>query len=370
MPKPQVVVLCPNVANNILNRSRVLWHLLSRDFDVTIVGPDFGKGIWPSLANEGLPLRVIPGRRPGLYRLPDELRPDLIYAQMPRWSSLAVGVVEASRLRVPLLLDCDDVVRFDKLPRPGVALDTLLYSLLIPVRSITATGPVLQRFLGAELIVPHARDAHVFDPARYDAAEARHAYGLSGVKSILFVGTPRNHKGLPEAARAVADLPDDAARLVFIDLSRDGSFTRQLDALAPGRVIGLPRVPFAEVPRLLAAADCVVLPQRPNLLARFQAPMKLFDALAMGRPIVASAVGDIPWALGQAGLLYKPGDHRALQQLLTDVLRDENLARTLSARARTRFLKHFSLEAVRPALGSLLWQSLGSSQPQTIKTLG
>ena len=359
MPKPQLAILCPNLHNNILNRSRVLWQLLARDFEVTIVGPDFGKGVWPTLTEEGLPLRIIPGKKPGLFRLPDDLRPDLLYAQMPRWASLAVGVSEAARLRVPLLLDCDDITRFDKLLRPEIMLETLLHTLLIPVQSVTATGPSLQKFYGAELIVPHARDANVFDPARFSPGEARAAYGLESVKPIVFLGTPRNHKGLPEAAKAVAGLADEAARLVFVDMSQDGSLTRQLSVLAPGRVIGLPQLPFAEVPRLLAAAEAVVLPQRTNLMARFQAPMKLFDALAMGLPIIASAVGDIPWALGDAGLLYKPGDQQALTGLLADVMRDDELRHSLQAAARLRFLQHFSLEAVQPALTSLIWQTLG-----------
>ena len=164
---------------------------------------------------------------------------------------------------------------------------------------------------------------------------------------------------ISELASAVAELAQPDVKFVFIDTTPDRSLTASLEQLAPGRLVGLPPFSFADLPFVLSAAEAVVLPQQASLMGRYQFPAKLLDALAMGLPIIASALGDIPWALGDAGLLYAPGDKSALKAQLAKLLDDESLCSSLGRAARARFLKHFAPAVIEPELDALVSHTLG-----------
>jgi glycosyltransferase involved in cell wall biosynthesis len=72
----------------------------------------------------------------------------------------------------------------------------------------------------------------------------------------------------------------------------------------------------------------------------------LLDAMAFGRPVVATAAGGIPEAVedGKTGLLVPPRDPRALADALLLLLTDEAKARALGSAGRARFLARFSAE--------------------------
>lgn len=368
MSKPKIALLCPDVCTNRLGRAYVLWQLLRKQFDPVIVGPDRGRGLWRPLATAGLPVVVVPKGRAGLWEVPASLQPDLLYVVKPLWESLGVGLRHKLHHNIPLMLDVDDIWRAHKLSRYWLG-ELALHSTIPFLAARTAPSPALAGFYGANLIVPHTRDASVFNPARFDKEQSRAALGLSGVRPVMFLGTPRAHKGLPELASAVAELAQPDVKFVFIDTTPDRSLTASLERLAPGRVVGLPPFSFADLPFVLSAAEAVVLPQQAGLMGRYQFPAKLLDALAMGLPIIASAVGDLPWALGDAGLLYKPGDKLALKAQLARLLDDESLRSSLGLTARARFLERFAPAVIEPELDALVSRALGHAPVPMIPSL-
>jgi starch synthase len=68
------------------------------------------------------------------------------------------------------------------------------------------------------------------------------------------------------------------------------------------------------------------------------------EAMACGRPVVASAVGGIPEVVvpGKTGLLVPPADPGALAEALNCVLRDRAMARQMGLAGRRRVEEHFS----------------------------
>ncbi|WP_300162069.1 glycosyltransferase [Solidesulfovibrio sp.] len=75
-------------------------------------------------------------------------------------------------------------------------------------------------------------------------------------------------------------------------------------------------------------------------------PNVLLEAMSMGIPVAATAVGGIPDLVepGRTGLLSPPGDARALGENLAALLADEALRRDFGDAARQRVLGHFSME--------------------------
>jgi glycosyltransferase involved in cell wall biosynthesis len=79
-------------------------------------------------------------------------------------------------------------------------------------------------------------------------------------------------------------------------------------------------------------------------------PMKVFDAMAMGKPIVASAVSDLPHVLDGCGLLVPPGDVDGLARAIGYLVSHPEEARTLGDRARARCVETYSIGQIGKSL--------------------
>jgi len=102
---------------------------------------------------------------------------------------------------------------------------------------------------------------------------------------------------------------------------------------------------------VLAAADVVVLP---SLHEGY--PNVLLEAMAIGRPVVASAVGDSPDIVveGVTGFLVPPGKSGPLADRLALLLGDPQLRARLGAAARDRAEREFSAERMIVAVEDYL----------------
>src|SRR5262249_38758696 len=154
---------------------------------------------------------------------------------------------------------------------------------------------------------------------------------------VVFPGTRRTHKGLKPLAKAVARIP--RARLAV--LCREDDFTQPEWQEFP--LIRIPLIPYASLPALLAAADVVAIPQLDTEAASHQMPMKVYDAMSMARPIVASAVSDLPVVLEGCARLVAPGDVSSLSKAIGSLLENPAEAQALGQRARARCLQNYTM---------------------------
>jgi len=106
---------------------------------------------------------------------------------------------------------------------------------------------------------------------------------------------------------------------------------------------------------VFAAADVVAMPSLTEGL-----PLTALEALALGRCIVASAVGELPEVLGDgAGLLVPPGDVAALADALRQA-RDPALRGCIEEKARAR-AGGYGAAAMAGAYASLYRRALSGS---------
>jgi glycosyltransferase involved in cell wall biosynthesis len=105
-----------------------------------------------------------------------------------------------------------------------------------------------------------------------------------------------------------------------------------------------------DVANVLAAADVFVLPSLSEGL-----PMALLEAMFAARPIVASAVGDVPVALahGVAGLLVRPGDPAALAGAIARVLASPFEAKHLGCSAQIRAAAEYGVSRMAQRYANL-----------------
>jgi len=108
----------------------------------------------------------------------------------------------------------------------------------------------------------------------------------------------------------------------------------------------------AETLRILKACDVFVMSSRSE-----GTPLALLEAAALGRPIVATAVGGVPEMVtdGQHALLAEFGDADGFAERITRLLEDNDTAARLARRAADHVRMTFSIEAQVGALRQA-WQ--------------
>lgn len=99
-------------------------------------------------------------------------------------------------------------------------------------------------------------------------------------------------------------------------------------------------VPHTRIPEIVSIADVVVAPAPPIGAGEggTGTPLKLFEYMAAGKAIVASAVSQARDVLenGETGLLVKPADSEAFSGAITSLLNDPAERRRLGLNARKR----------------------------------
>jgi len=111
----------------------------------------------------------------------------------------------------------------------------------------------------------------------------------------------------------------------------------------------------SDIGKVLAGSDVFVLPSLSEGV-----PLALLEAMLAGRPVVATAVGEVPIVLdgGRAGIVVPPEDATALANALSTLLGNTALARRLAAAAQTRATERYTFDAMMEGYLALYAQAL------------
>jgi glycosyltransferase involved in cell wall biosynthesis len=180
---------------------------------------------------------------------------------------------------------------------------------------------------------------------------------LAGGKTpkVVSVGRLQAPKDFGTLARALAKLKAGSFQAVLVGDGPDRpALENELRRLGLSNVVELAGE-RDDVPELLAGADVFVLSSRSEGL-----PLSILEAMAVGLPVVASAVGGVPELVvdGTTGLLVRPGDPGELAEALAHVLADAGLRRRLGCAGHERARSLFDLAALRGAYVELYTREL------------
>lgn len=194
-------------------------------------------------------------------------------------------------------------------------------------------------------LVPNGVDTERFVPIpRHEELAAQ--LGVTGKTVIGYVGTIADYEGLgllTTAARELRLTREDFHVLIVGDGAMLEDLQAQVAAEGLGDVVTFTgRVPHEDVERYYSIIDITPFPRLPLPVCEMVSPLKPFEAMAMGKAVVASDVAALAEIVtpGQNGLLHEKGSEESLIEQLTTLLDDPELAGRLGGQARQWVVEH------------------------------
>jgi glycosyltransferase involved in cell wall biosynthesis len=228
---------------------------------------------------------------------------------------------------------------------------------------------------GKLAVLPCAADVQVFQPNQRSEF-ARRNLGLTTEPTVIWVGgfyPWHNLEGLLESfALVLQKIPN--ARLVLVgDGQTRLSVERKAEQLGFGdAVIMTGAVAHNRVPEMVSMADVTVVPAASVAASGggTGTPLKLFEYMAAGKAIVATAVDQAAAVIqhGHNGLLVKEGDVNAFAQAMQALLNDPVERARLGQNARHRAVEQYSWEEYTKRLEGIYQGLLGNAPTVSMST--
>jgi glycosyltransferase involved in cell wall biosynthesis len=211
-------------------------------------------------------------------------------------------------------------------------------------RNLIATGVGPRRII----VNPNGVDTERFRPG-CGGKDVRLSLGIDDRVVIGFLGTFGPWHGAPVLAEAAGLVSTrHACHFLFIGDGDERATAEEILASSENssRATFAGRVSHTDAPRYLDACDILVSPHVPSGDGSefFGSPTKLFEYMAMERPVIASRLGQIADVIedGENGLLVEPGDSRAIAAGIEMLTKDEPLRKRLGAAARQTVIEKYT----------------------------
>lgn len=175
----------------------------------------------------------------------------------------------------------------------------------------------------------------------------REKYNLQDKKVICFVGGLVHWHNFDLLLQAVKETQEVVANVVMMFIG-NGPLKKYIKDMAeglgfePDSILFVGEVPHSDIPLYLKIADVAVIPETND----FRSPIKMFEYMALGLPVVAPKKPAIKVAITnkREGLLFEPGDYSSLAQALLECFLEPNVANKLGENARQKVFNNFTWE--------------------------
>lgn len=211
-------------------------------------------------------------------------------------------------------------------------------------------------------VLPNAVDVRLFHPLTpQEIAQARREFGFQeDATVVMFVGSFQpwhDWKGLIQAFQ-LAKAEASGLHLVLVG---DGPQLADAKTLVQSlglidQIVFLGAVAHARVNAILGAADIVAAPYPKDQHDFWGSPMKIFEYMASGRPIVAASVGQLAQLLQNevTALLYEPGDVQAFANHMIALYKAPAFRNEIGRQAREQAVREHSWDTYIQHLDAII----------------
>lgn len=282
-----------------------------------------------------------------------ETKPDVIVLNYPSPYTGLLGFVSGKLWRKPIVLDFSDLIAQYTANLLDLKKDCFKAKMLVHIQNYIAmrskrlVAPTLfikkyamSHGIPAEkvVLIPNGVDTENFDPRKYDGSTIKKKMGLHEKKICLYCGRLDSWAGINIMSK-LCDIADDKGVNVKFVLVGSGEEKIALKE----NVILCGELPYKEVPRILSAADVVLIPFPNNEVSHAASPLKLFEGMAMQKPVIASRVKGIEEVVsdGENGFLADPENVEEWLTKLESVLQSWQDAMRVGQNARRTVKERF-----------------------------
>jgi glycosyltransferase involved in cell wall biosynthesis len=308
-----------------------------------------------------------------------EIKPDVVIINNTSVYTGFTGFVCSKLLSRNLIVEYNDLQALYTIElvrnKVGGSLLSILGKILIAVEDmivrngwkVTAITSFIRDYARARntrsdiVLIPDGVDTDVFDPFKINGAAIRSKFDIEK-ETLLCVYAGR----IEECAGAgivleTAELLEKRKEVVFLivgegDLNIINRFSKF------GNVILAGRVEKDDVPRYLAAADVVLVPFPDSIASHSISPLKLFEALAMQKIVIASAVSGIGEVV-QSGLKFVRvrGSPALWASEIEKMLENRGSEQESAATNREIIIKRYDWDHLAEAFGNVIEDKDSSS---------
>ncbi len=293
---------------------------------------------------------------PGLKRRFENDPPDFIYERASLYGT--AGAWLARELNVPLLLELNAPLALEQSTYRAtmfgpIALEAERFALTRADAILTVSRQLRDHILSLGIeasrvhLFPNGVDPALFRPAPRDLS-VRAPFGLTNELVVGFVGGLRAWHGvelLPEILQQLLPRHPRVRLIVVGDGPLRAALEERLRALGlSDKAVMAGSLPHTAVAPMIQQFDVAIAPYPPLDHAFYFSPLKVYEYMACGVPVVATDQGQLAELIrhGETGLLCPPGDVAALAAACDRLLTDPALRAGMGEAAAKTVQTHFT----------------------------
>ena len=282
-------------------------------------------------------------------------RPEVVHALKPHPYTVLPAILYKLFTGCRLVYDCDewdpDTLSDNKAPWWQIKAALLLGSLAFRLSDaiLYANHLVLEEKIPKKhhmkcFYVPNGVDLQLFSPI-----EEKHD-GFN----VYYVGVLHKHEHILSLIKAIKEAAESIPEIKCHIIGDGGGRLRLEEEVAEdgleGRFVFHGRVDHERLPEALARADVLAAPFTEMPGVRYQCNMKIFEYMGLGKPIIASSVGDLPRILDDAGILVPAGDPKALSNAILKTHDNPREAERMAVKARKKAEAEYGWKSISKTL--------------------